>query len=202
MTSSATAIPVATAAERRSGSVFIAIHVEAGRLREVVDARPDGWAAALAVAVSNVRWAALGAVRGGGVLAIAATPRRMVREALHALDEDIVGDVRAAALDGHCEAWLRDLANQAMGDREFARAIAASVIASAGERMLRDAMTVTAGPGFSWDLELEEIVERERCGRHDVFCCLACTDETLAPVIALRGRAFSRSRSGVARRRS
>ena len=192
MTRSATAIPVATAADRRSGAVFIAIHVEAGRLRGIVAARPGGWGSPLAAAVGNVRHAALCAVRAGGDHATAATPRRMVREALHALDEDIVGNVRAAVLDGHCQAWLRDLADQAMGDREFVRAIAASVIASAGERVLRDAMMVTAGPGFSWDLEPEEIVDRERCGRHDVFCCLACTDETVAPVIALRGRAFSR----------
>ena len=192
MTSSAIAIPVATAAERRSGSVFIAIHVEAGRLRDVATARPGGWGSPLAAAVGNVRHAALGAVRGGGDRAIAATPQRMVREALHALDEDVVSDVRAAVLDGHCEEWLREFADQAMRDGEFARAIAASVIASAGERVLRDAMMVTAGPGFSWDLEPEEIVDRERCGRHDVFCCLACTDETLAPVIALRGKAIIR----------
>lgn len=192
MTSIATAMPIATAAERRSGAVFIAIHVEAGRLRDVVQARPDGKAAALAVAVGNVRHAGLGAVRGAGERAIAATPRRMVREAVHALDEAVVGGLLTAVLEGRCEAWLRELADQAMSDREFALAIAAGVIASAGEGVLRDAMIVAAGPGFRWDLDPEQVVEGQRCRRHGVFCCLACTDETLAPVIALRGRAFSR----------
>ena len=117
-----------------------------------MEARPDGRAAALAVAVGNVRRAVLGAVHGGGQRLIAATPRRMAREAVHALDEALVGGLRTAVLEGRCEAWLRELADQAMRDREFARAIAASVIASAGECVLRDAMMVTAGPGFTWDL--------------------------------------------------
>jgi len=67
--------------------------------------------------------------------------------------------MRAAVLAGDCERSLGELADQAMRDREFARAIAASVIASAGEDVLRDVTMVTAGPGFTWDLEPEEIVE-------------------------------------------
>lgn len=110
----------------------------------------------------------------------------------HSLDEEIARGLRTAVLAGRCEAWLRELADQAMRDREFARAIAAGLIASAGEHALRDAMTVTAGSGFTWHVDPEELVDGQRCHRHDVFCCLACTDETLAPVIALRGRAFAR----------
>lgn len=107
---------------------------------------------------------------------------------MHELDEPVVRGLRAAVLEGRCEAWLHELASQALSDREFARAIAAGVIASAGEH----AMMVTAGPGFAWDADLDEVVDGQRCRRHDVFCCLACTDETLAPIIALRGRAFGR----------
>ena len=168
------------------------MHVEAVRLRGVVYTRPDVWPATLAVAVENVRRAALLAARGGGDALIAATPRRIAREALHSLDEEIIRGLRTAVLDGRCEEWLRELADKAMRDREFARAIAASLIASTGEYTLGDAMMVTAGPGFAWDADLDEVVEGQRCHRHDVFCCLACTDETLAQVIALRGRAFSR----------
>lgn len=192
MTSTATAMPVATAAQRRSGAVFMAIHVEAGRLRDVLDARPDGQAAALAVAVGNVRHAARSAVRFSDERAIAATPRRMAREAVHELDEPVVRGLRAAVLEGRCEAWLHELASQALSDREFARAIAAGVIASAGEHALYDAMTVAAGPEFTWDLDPDQVIDGQRCGRHAMFCCLACTDETLTPVIALRGRAFGR----------
>ncbi len=192
MASTATAIPVASAAERRSGAVFIALHVEAARLRDIVYARPDVWLDALVVAVENVRRAALLAARGGGDALIAATPRRMAREALHSLDEEVVRGLRTAVLEGRCGEWLRELADNAMRDREFARAIAASLIASTGEYTLGDAMTVTAGPRFAWDADLDEIVDGQRCRRHDVFCCLACTDETIAPMIALRGRAFSR----------
>lgn len=177
MVSIAIAMPVATAAERRSGAVFIAIHVEAARLRDVVDARPGASSDALVVAVGNVGRAALDGVRGGEALN-AATPRRIAREGVHSLDEGIVRGLRTAVLDGRCDAWLRELSDQAMRDREFARAIAARLIASAGEDALGDAMRVTAGPGFAWDADLDEVVDGQRCGRHDVFCCLACTDET------------------------
>ena len=106
MVSIATAMPVATAAERWSGAVFIAIHVEAARLRDVVDARPGAWPDALAVAVGNVRRAALDGVGGSGEALVAATPRTIAREAVHSLDACGRGRTASLTSPDSCRAFV------------------------------------------------------------------------------------------------
>lgn len=114
-------------------------------------------------------------------IAEAEAARRMVYEALHVLNEDVVAGLRAAALAGRLRPWLHELSDEALRVREFAWAIAASLMATTDETALHEAMAIRGGTGFTWHSDPDEIVRTQTCSRHNAFCCLACPDEPDEP---------------------
>lgn len=166
----------------RTGVAFSAIYAGSWRMREAWQAAASNLAAVQAIAVGEVRRATLDEAPDDSDSAIAEALRRMVREALNVLDEEILHELRAAVLAGRERRWLRELSHDARCHHEFARAIAASVIVSAGESALYDAMAVRTGGAFTWQLAADDIIRAQRCARHDEFCCLSCPDDPTAPI--------------------
>ena len=170
------------AAAGRSGVAFLEIYAGAGRVRDARDAGMSSLAAVIAVAVGDVRRAALHEASDDSDGVTNDVLRRMVREALNVLDEEAMPGLRAAALAGRWHRWLRELSHDAACDHEFARAIAANVIVSAGEPALYDAMAGRTGGAFTWQLAADDIIRAQHCARHNEYCCLSCPDDPAAPI--------------------
>lgn len=160
------------------------------RLRDTLDTAAVGGRVsagdrrlALAIAVEEVRRLALRTAVDDGDRAIGDALRRLVRGALHALGEDMLADLRTAALaGGRQRIVLRDMSREALRRGDLVTAIAADVMTAAGSRALYDAMVTSDGFGFVWHTDLQEIVRAQHCQTHDVFCCPACPDKPRVPM--------------------
>lgn len=176
------------ATEIRPGTACLAIYAAAGRVRDARDAETSSLAVAHAIAVGDVRRAVLDEMPDASDGAKAAALGRMVYEGLHVLDEEVLPGLRAAVLSERWRQWLHEFSDNACYQHELARAIAASVIESAGESALCHAMQVRAGDGFTWRLDGAEIIRTQRCRRHDEFCCLTCPQEPAASIAPIGPR--------------
>jgi hypothetical protein len=165
-----------------SGVAFLEIYAGACRVRDAVDADTSSQAAAIVVAVGEVRRATLHEASDDSDGVTNDALRRMVREALNVLDEEVLPGLRAAVLAARWRRWLRELHHDATCHDEIARAIAANVIVSAGEPALYDAMAVRTGGAFTWQLAADDIILAQRCARHNEYCCLSCPDDPAAPI--------------------